>query len=80
MICVTPFDFFSLIKRVTQFLITPSPSNEGKKCLVSKKHASLAKETVRVISQSSTYFPPCSLFLSFDTIISLKHLLHVANV
>ena len=34
-ICVTPIDIFPLIKRVTQFLITPFSSKEGKKCLVS---------------------------------------------
>ena len=30
-VCFTLIDFLPLIKRVTQFLITPFPSNEEKK-------------------------------------------------
>ena len=59
-LCVTPFNFFPLIKRVTQFLITPIPSSEGKKRLVSYQKTGFTCK-----SKSESYHTHTSLiFLS----------------
>ena len=50
--CVTLIDFLPLIKRVTQFLITSFPSNEGKKYLVSYQKTCF---TCKTESESERY-------------------------
>ena len=62
-LCVTPFDFFPVTKRVTQFLIISFPSNERKKCFISKTCFTCKRESESYhtnthkpkISQSSTF-------------------------
>ena len=63
------FNFFPLIKGVTQFLILPFPSNEEKKCL-SKACFTFKRERVR---ERECVCALLALFISFDNISLLEN-------
>ena len=68
-IFVIPIDFIPLIKQVTQFLITPFSSNEGKQMfsIISKNMLHLQeRERVKVRAITHTYMsPPCQFYNTF---------------
>ena len=57
-ICVMLIYFLLLIKRVTQFLITPFPSNEGKKCLASFNFFPNTEKSTSLVLNLSPYYNP----------------------
>ena len=59
-VCVTPFDFFPVIKQVTQFLIIPFPSNERKKCFISKTCFTCKRESESESYHTNTHKPKIS--------------------